>query len=505
MHAKPTTPPNTHITGVGGVGVRPVTSGLIFLPGQDEHAYEDSDMGPAFRQRRYFYYLSGVNIPGCAVTYDLRSDQLILWIPCTDPRTVLWYGRTPTLGEVKEKVDVDDVRYIKGLAKYLYVAVAGSGQTLYVLHEDQAPRFENGRVKGTITIDTSKLKPAMDAARVVKSNYEVSMIRRANAVSSAAHKAVLSRLKKLTNEREIEAIFMASCLAQGASRQAYPVIAGSGPNASTLHYDANNESLAGRQLVCLDAGAEWNCYASDITRTFPISGKFSREAKQIYKIVQQMQEECIHMIKPGVVYYTLHLHACRVATKELLKLGILQDGSVEEMMQKGTVAAFFPHGLGHHVGLEVHDVSGKERLILDYNVGQGSRGANKGGNVKKREFIGSAHLASLYREHMALATAGAAVEPPPYHGRQKLERNMVVTVEPGLYFCKEYLQAFFLDNPLHAPHINKGTLARYWDVGGVRIEDCILVTDAGYENLTTAPKGEEEMLRFININNNGHH
>lgn len=488
-------------------------TGLIYLPGQDEKYYEDSDMGPEFRQRRHFYYLSGANFAGCSLTYDISRDHLILWIPYTDPKTVLWFGSTPSVDDCKAASDVDDVRLANGLERFLYTSLS-PGSTLYVLHPDQKPKLEN--TKGVVHIDTSKLLPAIDAARVVKTDYEVAMIRRANAVSSAAHKAVMARMKKLQNEREIEAIFRGFSLAQGAKTSAYPVIAGSGPNAGVLHYAANNQPLAGRQLVVLDAGAEWNCYASDVTRTIPIGGKFTAEGQAIYSVVERMQTECVQRVKPGVVYYTLHLHACIVAVTELLKLGILHNGTAAEIFNRGTIAAFFPHGLGHHVGLEVHDVSGNERLILGASVGSKARkggsssssssspviGSNSNCNGGGASHCGGAAMMPPKREWMSPEMLGimyrdAVTLPPPYKGRQKLEKNMVVTIEPGIYFCREYIQAYFLDNPMHAKYINKKVLEKYYDVGGVRIEDCILVTEDGYENLTTAPRGEE-MMRILN-------
>lgn len=157
-----------------------VQSGLIFLPGQDDKSYEDSDMGPAFRQRRYFYYLTGADFAGCSVTYDIARDHLILWIPYTDPKNVLWFGRTPTVAEARELSNVDDVRLASGLERFLFTALS-PGSTLFVLHPDQAPKLES--TKGVVHIDTIKLRPAMDAARVVKTDYEVAMIRRANVIS----------------------------------------------------------------------------------------------------------------------------------------------------------------------------------------------------------------------------------------------------------------------------------------------------------------------------------
>ncbi|KAK3898882.1 Creatinase/Aminopeptidase P, partial [Staphylotrichum tortipilum] len=151
-----------------------VKSGLIYLLGQEEKLYEDSDMSPDF------YYLAGADFPGCAVTYDIAQDYLILWVPRMDPRTVLWYGRTPSLDECKAAYDVDSVRFIGALDRTLRLVIT-PGTVIYALHPDQAPKLEG--VKKAVHIDTTKLKPAMDNARVIKTDYEIALIRRANAVS----------------------------------------------------------------------------------------------------------------------------------------------------------------------------------------------------------------------------------------------------------------------------------------------------------------------------------
>ncbi|KAK2031869.1 putative Xaa-Pro aminopeptidase [Colletotrichum zoysiae] len=464
------------------------SDGLVFLPGEPSRSYEDSDMGPAFRQRRYFYYLSGANFADCAVTYELASDRLVLWVPYVEPRQVLWFGSTPGISECLKQLDVDDVRYTTQLNKFLYRHLA-PGSTLYVLHADQVPLHGDFfQSAAGVRIDATSLQPAMDQARVVKTDYEVAMIRKAAAVSALAHRRVAEKLLRLGNESEIEAVYQAWCTTSGAREQAYAIIAGSGRNASTLHYDANNEPLEGREVVVFDAGCEWRCYASDITRTLPIPGRFSAEAGAVYDVVARMQDECISLIRPGTLFFDLHIHASRVAQQGLLRLGVLR-GDPAELWDAGTVAAFFPHGLGHHVGLEVHDVSGRERLLLLNNVtgGQGAR-------VGKREVVTPEMLGAMAQAR----ASGAAAAPPPYKGRQYLRKNMIVTVEPGIYFCREYIEGYFLSNPRHARFINKTVLERYYRVGGVRIEDDILVTDDGYENLSTgAPKGEE-LLRVIN-------
>ncbi|SPQ22486.1 c05755b2-8d79-42ee-8d3b-c0b63000eeb7 [Thermothielavioides terrestris] len=473
-----------------------VCAGMIYLPGQDEILYEDSDMTFEFRQRRYFYYITGADFPGCAATYDIKRDYLILWVPQFDPRTVLYHGRVPPPEQFLAASDVDDVRYISALDQFLLASLE-PGSVLFALHPNQVPRLENPN--GPVCIDTTRLAPAIGRARVIKSDYEVAMIRRANAVSSYAHRAVLRHLKRAHNERVLEAVFVGLCTSEGARRQAYPVIAASGINASTLHYSNNNEPLAGRQLVVLDAGAEWKCYASDITRTFPVSGAFSAEAAAIYRIVERMQAECIRRVRPGVAFASLHVLACVIAAAGLLRLGILRGGTLEEIMRAGTVAAFFPHGLGHHVGLEVHDVSGGAGLLLP-------AAAILDPKPKRRELttpgtrcppgrVPSPKRQAVTPEMVALLYTGAAWAQKP-SARESLEPNMVVTIEPGIYFCREYLESLFLHHPIHSKFINTAALEKYWDVGGVRIEDDILVTQDGYENLTLAPKGEE-MLKLI--------
>ena len=149
--------------------------------------------------------------------------------------------------------------------------------------------------------------PAMDAARGIKDEYEIRMIRQANKVSGLAHREILERIQGFSNESEIEGSFLNTCVSNGARNQAYQIIAASGPNAAVLHYDRNNEPLHNKPLVCLDAGAEWNCYASDVTRTFPLSGEWPSDyARDIYKLVERMQEECIRGMRKGVRYLSLH-------------------------------------------------------------------------------------------------------------------------------------------------------------------------------------------------------
>jgi Xaa-Pro dipeptidase len=331
-----------------------VKAGLIYIPGLPFLDYEDSDQPVAFRQRRYFYYLSGLEFPGCAVTYDIGRDQLSAFIPPANyGSSVIFNGSNPTREEIKAKYDFNDVQRITNLAYCLASFIRSDPVSkIYVLHDYDSPQSLLRRIALSTgkdeksRFDTTMLKPAMNAARVIKSPYELKMIRKASAITAQAHTNVLRAIKTLDNEAEIEAIFAATCISEQAKQQAYGIIAGAGSNASTLHYIANNESLKGKQLVCLDAGCEWKCYASDVTRTFPISGKWTKEGKEIYDLVARMQEECIAMVKPGANFRDIHFHAHKVAVDGLMKLGLLQNGTFEELYAARASVAFFPHGLG---------------------------------------------------------------------------------------------------------------------------------------------------------------
>ena len=249
------------------------------------------------------------------------------------------------------------------------------------------------------------------------------MIQKANDLSAEAHIEVLRNISSLSNEAEVEAIFLKKCMTEGAKHQAYNVIAASGENAAVLHYNKNNAPLKGRQLMCLDAGAEWNCYASDVTRTFPLSGKWpSQEAESIYDLVLRMQESCIGELRPGTRYVDLHVLAHKIAVAGLLELGILHNGTAEEILMAGTSTAFFPHGLGHHVGLEVHDVSG-----VPITADSWARIENPFELMDAEAYFHLVHTNYNLRKRSWIDTTLLQPSAP------KLQEGMVVTVEPGMY------------------------------------------------------------------------
>lgn len=409
----------------------------IYVAGEMARLWPDSDIGVPFRQGRYFLYVTGCSEPDCHVLYHVGSMKLTLYLPPIDEDSVMWSGLPKSPEEALEEYDVDEVKYSTELSNDLTTLKTVAG----IQKSAQFPSV----------VEDAILKQAFDEARMIKDEHEIKLLREAQKITHNCHMAVMSALPIETNERHIHAEFMYHSIRQGCKTPAYDPICCSGTNAGTLHYVKNDEDMENRLLVLIDAGAEYESYSSDVTRTWPINGHWTTEARQVYDIVAKMQEETMKRIRPGIQWEDLHMLAHRILIDEFLKLGLFQGGTAEEIFQSGISGAFYPHGLGHMMGLEVHDTGGRPNYE----------------------------------------------DPDPLlrylRIRRKLEAGMVVTVEPGCYF----------NDFLLAPHvkshdyINWSLLEKYKPVGGVRIEDDVLVTPTGFENLTTVPSDAEAVAKIV--------
>jgi len=410
---------------------------------------EDSDEPVPFRQRRYFFYLTGCALPDCYFTYDMKTEKSTLFIPPIDPDDVMWSGLPMSPEEALKTFDIDAVLPSTELNAYL-TSTSTPKTTIYAI-----PNQVSDSTTFLSYDETSfdLLKTTIETARVTKSPYEIALIRHANNISTIAHTAVMRAVAHASNEQELEALFLKTCIERGAKEQAYHSIVASGTSGATLHYIKNDQPLDGTLNLLLDAGCEWDCYASDITRTFPRSGTFSPESLAIYNIVLDMQKQCIEALKAGILWEDVQLLAHKVIIAGLLELGILR-GSLDEILTARTSVAFFPHGLGHYLGLDTHDCGGNP-------------------NYQDKD--------PMYRFLRVRGT---------------LPAGSVVTVEPGCYFCRFIIEPYLKDEK-HKKFIDETVLDRYWSVGGVRIEDNILIKEGGYENLTGTPKEVEEMGRII--------
>ncbi|KAJ3481912.1 hypothetical protein NLG97_g7701 [Lecanicillium saksenae] len=424
--------------------------GFIYLEARHTKMQEDNDGPEHFRQRRYFYYLTGCNLADCFFVYDIQADKSTLFIPPIDPEDVIWSGLPTTIDDALKLYDADEVKPNTELAATLAQLAASNKGTVYAI---------NGQVSDSVSLDAfaskdlDTVKAAIELSRVVKDEYEVALIRQANYVSGLGHIAAMKRVKTAKTEQELEASFLERCYSYNAKEMSYHPIFASGRAAATLHYVDNTCSLEGKQNVLVDAGAEYHNYCADITRTFPVGGKFTKESQAIYDIVLKMKNETSARLKGGVNYDDLHVLAHTIAIEGLLELGILK-GDKDEILAARTSAAFFPHGLGHHLGMDCHDTCG----------GQNRQDPDK-----------------LF---------------PNLRLRGIVPTNSVVTIEPGVYFC-EFIIKPYLKDPVHSKFIDEEVLNKYWDVGGVRIEDDILVTETGHENLTNLPTTAAEIEALV--------
>lgn len=421
----------------------------FFISGEDLELYDYCDQTKPIRQNRYFFYLSGVSIPGSHVLYQCGTDKLVLYLPNIDLDDVMWSGMPMSLEEAKDKYDMDEVKYVSDLKKDLE-AVAESS-TIYTTDVNKF----NQQYGQFLTEKDEDFFFALDESRLLKDSYELELMRHAASITDKCHLAVMSAIPIETNETHIHAEFMYHALRQGSKYQSYDPVCCSGPNCSTLHYVKNDEEIDSKRSILIDAGAEWECYASDVTRCFPINGDWSKEHLEIYNAVLKMQSTTMKMIKPGANWDDLHLTAHKIMIDEFLKLGIFNSKfSAQELYESKISARFFPHGLGHLLGMDTHDVGGRP-------------------NYEDPDQL---------LQYLRL--------------RRTLQAGMVLTDEPGIYFSP-FLLKDVLEDESKMKYINKDVLDKYWYIGGVRIEDDLLVTESGYENFTSITSDPKEISKIV--------
>ncbi|CAH7676901.1 peptidase M24, structural domain-containing protein [Phakopsora pachyrhizi] len=443
----------------------------IYHEGSLTRFRDDTDRELPFHQEANFMYLTGAsNLPGASVIVTLNSNfqkeqlnskdnQLIrvtendvettLFIPTIDPIDVMWSGLPPSIQQIRNRLsDLSEVRFKTELNDQLQLL--SSTTRLLTL-----PFISN-----PIATSSEELLKALHEARTTKTIEELQIMAHANQISSGAHECVMRALNtdEIQSESEAESIFLTECRRRGANYQAYEPIFAYGTHAGTLHY-ISNDSIFPKKfkgVILIDAGCEFLGYASDITRTLPLgnNGIFTDEARAIYSIVLEMQNVAIENIKPGIEWEEIQILMHKVAAKGLLNLGVLCNLTIDECYEKGHVMPFFPHGVGHFLGLDTHDVGGLPR------------GKGKHPTLK----------------YLRL--------------QRKLEVGNVVTVEPGLYF-----NPFLLDPVKGSEFINQTILSGYIQVGGIRIEDNVVVTETGCNNLTYSVKSISEVEKLCSVNN----
>ncbi|KZT66903.1 hypothetical protein DAEQUDRAFT_746352 [Daedalea quercina L-15889] len=472
---------------------------IILLAGAVTPFRNDTDRELSFRQESNFHYLSGCAVPSSYLLFTFQQGTSLaeqpltqLFIPKAEIADLMWSVPPPTVEEASKLYQMTRVQYLSELPNAIKEQMKAYPGAIFHILPAGSPLFPTIPAHYTELLlpphaptTDDHLLTALHRARLTKDADEIEAIRKANAISSRAHEVVMRVLgqgekgtSQTTNQMRLD-----QCLTPSAVHQAYLPIVAASTRASTLHYCCNDREFAwgpvgahdhqngdclthgeGRQLnpqvLLIDAGCEWDCYASDITRTMPVGngGKFTPEARAIYELVLEMQRLSMEALKPGVHWDAIQLLCHRTLIRGFQRLGIFKSpnspgsgswNAEEAILASGVSTAFFPHGVGHSLGLDVHDVPSASKPERNDTVG-------KGIELGHQSFYTYLRL------------------------RLPLEEGMVVTVEPGIYFSPHLLA------PVRdSKHIDHEMLKQYESVGGVRIEDVVVITQSGYENLTT--------------------
>ncbi|MDC9596667.1 Xaa-Pro aminopeptidase [Xenorhabdus anantnagensis] len=400
----------------------PASAAIIFSASP---ATRNSDSEYPYRQHSDFFYLTGFNEPE-AVLILIKSNEThnhsVLFNRVRDLTAEIWSGRRLGQEVAPEKLGVDRALPFDDINEQLYLLLNGleviyhaQGEFEYadkIVFDALDKLRKNGRRNFSAPMVMADWRPWVHEMRLFKSKTELEIMRKAGEISAQAHTRAMQVCCPDMFEYQLEAEIHYEFTRQGARYPAYNTIIGAGENACILHYTENERRMKDGDLVLIDAGCEYEGYAGDITRTFPVNGKFTRPQREIYDIVLEAINLSLELYRPGTSINKVTEQVVRVMVEGLVKLGIMH-GEVEQLIETNAYRQFFMHGLSHWLGLDVHDVG-------DYGVDR----------------------------------------------NRILEPGMVLTVEPGLYIALD----------ADVPQEYRGI--------GIRIEDDIVITETGNENLT---------------------
>ena len=472
---------------------------MVYLEGGIASTRYSTDHEPIFRQESYFHYLFGVREPDVSGCVEIATGRATLFVPRLPEDYATVMGRIKTTEEIREEYGVDEVRYGEAdeIERYLVEALerAGKkkkenggenshpesdGQSSSADADGGSPELlllsglntDSGETSDppsfpassplTPFLNESALHPDLAECRVVKSEAELSLLRHVTELSSFAHAYAMRATRPGMTEYQSESLFRHYCYYNGGARHlGYTAICGCGPSSAVLHYGhagAPNDRSVGEGDLCLfDLGAEYCCYGSDVTCTFPASGTFDERQRAVYGGVLDAQRAVMEMLRSGTSWVDCHKAAEACILRALIGIGIVHPGekTVEDLVDMRLGAVFMPNGLGHFIGIDTHDVGG-------YLPGDPPRIMEPG--------------------FRSLRTA------------RIMRAGMVITVEPGCYF---------IDHLLDAALVAGSPLERYLDAdlidghfrgfGGIRLEDVVAVTETGCVNFTLCPRTVDEV------------
>ena len=442
--------------------IKKVSGGLILITGNSEVPYNYKSNTYHFRQDSTFSYFFGLNEPNLCGVIDVDNDTATIFGDNIDIEDIIWMGNLPSLEERAGKAGIKKTLPSRELANNIKKA-QGSGQKIHFL---PPYRGENIILLGDLLgipkselakVSSIELIKAVIDLRLLKDEYEIAEIEKMVEVAYQMHTYVMKSAKPGLNEKEIAGAIEGIALSY-ANGVSFPIILSM--NGETLHNHFHGNLLQAGRLLITDAGAESEmCYASDITRTIPVGGKFSLIQKDIYNIVLEANQKAIDITSPKIMYREVHLTISKVIANGLKNLGLMK-GNVDDAVEAGAHALFFPHGLGHALGMDVHDLEGLGEDFVGYN------------DVLTRS------------NQFGLAYLRFAKRPEP---------GYVLTDEPGIYFIPELIDLWKSEKKF-IDFINYDKVEKLKGFGGIRIEDDILITENGCRLLgKPIPKSVEEI------------
>jgi len=431
-----------------------INEGMILLPGNMPVPMNYPSNTLRFRQDSNFLYYCGLDYPNLTTVIDATSGETTLFGDDLEVDDIVWEGERITVKKMAESAGIDHIEKNSLLPKFL--SNVNRVHTLPAYRDDQKS-FLRSILDSQNFSSSKELIVNVIKQRSIKSVEEVYEIERALEITAEMHKIAMKHTRDGVKEQVIVGKMEGYALEKG-HRMAYPAIFTI--RGEILHNNVYDNTMKSGQLALNDSGSESPLhYASDITRTFPVSGKFSDSQKQLYSLVYEMQEVALAYCKPGISYKEAHLASAKKAVDGLIDMGLMR-GSSDDAVSQGAHALFFPHGLGHMLGLDVHDMEGLGEDLVGYDDGS-----------NRSDQFGLAYL-RLSRD---------------------LEPGFVLTVEPGIYFIPHLIAKWKNDKKLSS-FINYDALSKFKNFGGIRIEDNILITDDGYRMLGPAiPKTVDDI------------
>jgi len=436
--------------------------GLILFIGNAEAAAQYKDNCYKFRQDSSWLYYFGLDEPFMAATIDIESGKTTLFADDVEISDIIWMGPQPSVASKAESVGISDSLPYGKLEDKVKKAIEGKRDIHYL---PPSRYFNTMRLKdltGSSDAPSKALVKAVISMRLIKEECEINLLDDAGDLGIEMHTIGRDNIRPGIIEQDIVGKMEGVTLSKGWGISFATILTQHG---ETLHNHIHDKVIEKGKLMVIDAGAENNAhYASDFTRTYPTSGKFTAKQKEIYQIVYDCNTLAFNLTKPGVAYRDVHLAVEKKMLQGLSEVGLVK-GDVDEMVNNGIAGLFMPHGLGHNIGLDVHDMEDLGEDLVGYDPDQ-----------KRADRLG---LGSL---RMA----------------RKLRPGHFISDEPGIYFIPALIEDW-KKNGTGKGFVKYDRLEDYYDFGGIRLEDDVLVTETGARHtggsrLPISPDDVEEAM-----------